>query len=125
MNTLYVMLFGALGAAARFGVGHAVAREGSELPWHTLLVNAGGSFLFGILAMTPREAEFADLIRFGLGIGFCGAFTTFSTFSYEGFRMLEQGQPARAVTYALVSVVASLAAIFAGVATARLLFPSS
>src|SRR5690606_5813330 len=66
MNTLYVMLFGALGAAARFGVGHAVAREGSELPWHTLLVNAGGSFLFGILAMTPREAEFADLIRFGL-----------------------------------------------------------
>lgn len=122
---LYVAIGGALGALARFAVGASAAQEAPTIPWSTLLVNVAGSFLLGVLLRVPAEGELAVLLRLGLGVGFCGAFTTFSTFSYEGLRMLELGHGARALGYASASVLLSLAAVAAGVQAARLAAPAT
>ena len=82
----------------------------STFPLGTLLVNIAGSFLLGfILRYTMDLAT----------IGFCGGFTTFSTFSYETIALLQEGQWSRAGVYVMSSVVVSLAATLAGLAVAQ------
>ncbi len=92
----------------------------STFPRGTLLVNIAGSFLLGfILRYTMDLAGMTTETRAFLTIGFCGGFTTFSTFSYETIALLQEGQWSRASVYLMSSVILSLAATLAGLAVAQ------
>lgn len=93
MQFAYIALFGALGCLARYFVsGWSYTLFGRALPWGTLTVNVVGSFLLGlIMEGSLRSTLLSPELRMGLGVGFLGGFTTFSTFSYETFRLLEEG----------------------------------
>jgi CrcB protein len=89
-------------------------------PTGTLVVNVTGSLLLGfLLRYALGSAAVSPETRVLLTTGFCGGYTTFSTFSYETIALLEEGQHQRAALYVLLSVVLSLAACLAGVIIAR------
>ena len=95
-------------------------RAGAAFPWGTLLVNVTGSLLLGFLmryalATPSLSAE----MRLLLTTGFCGGYTTFSTFSYETAMLMEDGQYERAATYAAASVAVALVATACGFLLAR------
>ncbi len=114
-----IALGGAAGTLARFGVGAYAQRFSGTFPFSTLAINVLGSFLLGFLMRYLLASAAAPELRVGLTIGFCGGFTTFSTFSYETVRLLEQGSYGRAGTYVVMSVVLCVLATYAGFAAAR------
>lgn len=121
MQILYVGLFGAMGCIARYLVsGWTYALVGRGLPYGTLAVNLLGSFLLGLLMTTSlRSTLFTPELRMGLTVGFMGGFTTFSTFSYETMRLLEEGSLLAAGANVLLNVVVCLTAAGLGIALAR------
>lgn len=112
---------GALGSVARYLLGALVAPRAAGFPWATLAINVSGSLLLGALAVALAGPGPSPAARAGLTVGFCGGFTTFSTFSLETLALLEQGSYARAGAYAAASLVLSVAAAMAGAALARAL----
>ena len=107
---------GAIGAVARhYASGQVMRLVGMGFPFGTLLVNVVGSFAMGALveAMALRWSVGPELRGF-LTVGVLGAFTTFSTFSLDFVVLTERGQLGFAVLYAVVSVVLSVAGLFAG-----------
>ncbi|MGB2567202.1 fluoride efflux transporter CrcB [Micromonospora citrea] len=116
MTVLLVALGAALGAPLRYLVDRAVqARHGSTFPRGTLTVNVVGSLLLGAVVAIPAGPAVTTL----LGTGFCGAFTTWSTFGYETVRLARAGDRRRALANALLSVVGGLGAAALGYAVAR------
>lgn len=86
------------------------------------VVNVTGSFVLGLVFVLMTERLSVDpALRSSLTIGFLGAYTTFSTFSFETYRLLEDGARALAFANALGSVAAGLVAVYLGVVTARAL----
>jgi CrcB protein len=119
-----IALGGAAGTLARYGLGGYVQRFAGTFPLSTLVINVLGSFALGFLVRYLLATTYSPELRAGLTIGFCGGFTTFSTFSYETARLLEDGSYGRAGAYVLASVALSLAATFGGLAAARALVAS-
>jgi CrcB protein len=120
MILLWVALGGAIGAAARYGVGGWVhARLGSGFPWGTLVVNVAGSLLIGFALRYLEATRLSPDMRALLTIGVLGAFTTFSTFSYETVSLLEGGAWWRAFAYAAGSFALGIGAAGAGITLAR------
>ncbi|MEP2989866.1 MAG: fluoride efflux transporter CrcB [Parasphingorhabdus sp.] len=119
--TLLVMAGGALGAAGRYQLGRAIFHfGGTGFPYGTLAANLIGGFLMGVLAGGLARSDFLDEPwRLFLGVGLLGGFTTFSTFSLEVMNMIERGEWTTAAGYALVSVIGSVLALFAGLLTMR------
>ncbi|MCJ8158982.1 fluoride efflux transporter CrcB [Sphingomonas sp. LaA6.9] len=115
-NLILVMVGGALGSAARFGVGRLTLQHlGPHYPWGTLIVNLVGGFAMGLLAgLLARFGAGAEGYRHLIGIGLLGGFTTFSAFSLDAVNMIERGGMASAAAYALISVIGSIVALFAG-----------
>jgi CrcB protein len=112
---LLILVGAALGAPARWLVDSYVqARHDSVFPWGTFTVNLLGSFALGLLLGASVEGETMTRLVALLGTGFCGAFTTFSTYSYEAVVLAEDGSPGIAAASVLGSVAAGLAAAFAG-----------
>ena len=100
---------GAFGSMARYGVGLALPSIG--FPYATLAVNVIGCFAIGLVLPTmERAVALPQDLRLLVVVGFLGGFTTFSAFIIETVGLLSGGQVLKAMTYALVSVVASLAA---------------
>jgi fluoride exporter len=118
---LYVAIGSAIGGVSRYLFGGLVQRLlDTTFPAGTLLVNISGSFLLGaILRYAIDTPTLSPEIRAFLTIGFCGGYTTFSTFSYETVAMLEDGQWTRAGVYVAASVLVSLVGVFLGLAFAR------
>jgi len=115
---LLVAAGGALGAMARYGVGRLLPATG--WPWPTLTVNVAGGLLMGFLTgwLAYRSGSGQSLQLFA-AVGILGGFTTFSAFSLETALMIERRQFAMASGYAAMSVVLSVAALFAGLMLAR------
>jgi CrcB protein len=114
---LLIALGGFLGAPARALLDRAVsARTRVSFPVGTLLVNCSGSFLLGVLAGLGLAHQLPSGISPLAATGFCGAFTTFSTFSFETLRLLEDGYYLRAALYVSLSFAVGLAAGGAGLA---------
>lgn len=113
LSLLSVMAGGALGAGLRYGVGLAVPVN-SGWPWATFAVNIAGALAMGVLAAAVTKGSAGETARLFVGVGILGGFTTFSAFSLEGFRMIEQGQWGMAAGYAAASVTGSIAALAAG-----------
>ena len=113
---------GAVGAVARYLTGMAAVRSlGAAWPYGTLAVNVVGGFAMGLLvsALALRGGADQERWRLLLGVGVLGGFTTFSAFSLEVAMMIERREWASAFTYSTLSVVASVAALFAGMMLAR------
>lgn len=111
----------AVGAPLRYLVEGAVTRHtGGVFPWGTLVVNATGSFLFGVLTGLALFHAFPATPKVVLGTGFCGSYTTFSTFSYETVRLLEENAVAKAFSNAAATFATCAAAAAAGLAVAAL-----
>lgn len=117
----YIAVGSAIGGVSRYLVGGLTQRlMGGTFPVGTLLINVTGSFLLGlILRYGVETATLTPEVRAFLTIGFCGGYTTFSTFSYETVALAEDGQWTRAALYVALSVGLSLVATFLGFATAR------
>ena len=120
---IYVAIGGAFGSIARYALSLFVqSRTSSPFPTGTLLVNITGSILLGFLMRYGLESASASPeVRLLLTTGFCGGYTTFSTFSYETARLFEDGEWSRGGTYIVASVVLSLVGTFVGFALARAL----
>lgn len=90
---LYVGAGGLLGADSRFLVSRAISqRFGASFPYATLLINVSGSFVLGFFLIWATERAMADYnLRLFVAIGFCGGYTTFSSYSFETFSLIEQG----------------------------------
>ncbi len=113
----------ALGGVARYLLASAVQdRSGSLFPSGTFVVNIVGCLAIGFLMRLILDTgEFSPTARAFLTAGFCGGFTTFSTFAWEAMAAGEEGAFRRAIVYVGGSVVAGLAAVWVGSAVARLL----
>lgn len=121
MQYFAIAIGGAAGAVLRFLMSSGVyAWLGRAFPWGTLAVNVTGSLLIGLLGvvMTERLAVPAEL-RLAVFVGLLGSFTTFSTFSIETLNLLEQGEIARAVLNAVLSVIVCVLAAWLGVLLGR------
>jgi CrcB protein len=116
---LLLALGGMAGTLARFGLQGAVQAPATTFPAGTLVVNVAGSFALGFLMrfLTGSLAVTPD-VRAALTIGFCGAFTTMSTFAYETVTLLEGGELWRAALYGVGSVGGSIIAVIAGLGVA-------
>jgi CrcB protein len=122
VRTFWAVAIGAaLGGVARYYLASALQqRLGATFPWGTLVVNVSGSLLLGVLIRYALATPTVSVeMRALLTTGFCGGYTTFSTYSYETATLLEDGQYGRAGAYALASVVVALGATFAGFVLAR------
>ena len=121
MIYLYIALGGAAGSVARYVVGGAVQRmSASGFPLGTMVVNVSGCFIIGILVRQFLNMQLSPELRALLIVGFCGGFTTFSTFSAETLGLIEGGEYGRAAGYVALSVTLCLAATLAGMTTMRL-----
>lgn len=117
---LCVGLGGFVGAIARYTLALFVdARLDSPFPYATLLINVTGSFVLGVLSGALEFAPLPPEVRLTIGVGFLGAYTTFSTFTYETLRLVEAGDVASALGYVAASIAAGLLAVTLGLATGR------
>jgi fluoride exporter len=117
----YVAIGSALGGVSRYLLGGYIQRVlQTEFPAGTLLINVSGSLLIGaILQYAVETSTVTPELRALLTIGFCGGYTTFSTFSYETLALLKDGEWTRAGVYIASSVLLSLVATFVGFVLAR------
>ena len=120
MTLLMVALGAAVGAPARYLADRAVqSRHETVMPWGTLAVNVIGSLILG--ALTGAGSMVSPTVLALLGTGFCGALTTYSTFSFETWRLIEEESYGEAVANVLLSVLAALAAVAVGYAASAAL----
>lgn len=110
MTTLFVAVGGMLGVLARWGLTRLTIHT-EALIWTTVGINIVGSFLLGLLV---AERWFGRDLREGIGVGFLGGLTTFSTFSVQAVLEVDGGRPDTAALYVLASVLGSLAAAALG-----------
>ena len=114
-SILAVGIGGFFGSIFRFLISHYIhINTHSTFPFGTLTVNVVGSFLIGIIIATALEGDLNKSMRLLLATGFCGGFTTFSSFSYEFFSLIQHEQTGYAFLYAGVSFILGLAFVWLG-----------
>jgi CrcB protein len=111
---------GLVGAIVRAEIAVALPHDSGRWPWATVLVNVAGAFVLGYVITRVEDGRepFTHAGRL-IGTGFCGALTTFSTMQLELLQMLDDGHVGLAITYALVSLAAGLAAVALATRIAR------
>jgi CrcB protein len=122
VQLLLVGLGGFAGAVARWAIdGWISERNPTAFPVGTLVINLTGSFLLGVLFAWVIERDVLPPdVRLPLMVGFLGAYTTFSTFMLESWRLVEEGAYGLAAANLVGSVVLGLVAVVAGLAVGRL-----
>ena len=121
LATLWIALGGALGSVARYWIALWALPISRELPWGTIGINVAGSFIigfFGTLTLATGRHPLPETARLFVMVGFCGGFTTFSSFSLQTLDLLRGGAWLRALLNIGVSVLLCLAAVAAGHALA-------
>lgn len=121
MTPLLVFLGAGIGGVMRYAVGGWVQGASTSFPWGTLAVNVSGSLLLTLSLGLLEATAIAPEWRAFLGIGVWGGYTTFSTFSYETVRLLQDGQWNRALTYTSATLVLTIAAAALGFRLASLI----
>lgn len=111
-NLLLVALGGGIGSLCRYLLS---LLNVSAFPWGTFTVNVFGSLLIGLLVGLVNRGNLSPEMKLLLVTGFCGGFTTFSTFASESFGMLKAGEVVLAAIYVGVSVVVGILAVWAGI----------
>lgn len=122
MTLLVIAIAGGVGAPARYLLDAWVRTlHRRRFPWGTLVVNVTGSFALGVVSGLTFHGSAGRLVSSTLGVGLIGAFTTFSTFSYETIRLVEHNMWRSATANVVGSVASGLLAAGAGMALARAL----
>ena len=113
----YVLVFfgGGLGSICRYGIAHLLAEYDLNFPLATLLANALSCILLGLLAGLSLRGQVSDTYKFMLMTGFCGGFSTFSTFTNETFSLLQSGHLALGLLNVGGSLRLCLVCIYLGV----------
>jgi fluoride exporter len=121
MKYLMVGIGGGLGSILRFWVGSYVSgRMGTRFPYGTFLINCTASFLIGlIITLLAEKTHWNPNLRYLIPIGFIGGYSTFSTFEYETFRLLQDGEMVSVVLNVVLSVVVGFVAVWLGVMVGR------
>ncbi len=117
MRALFIIgMGGMLGSIARYLTSQMFNRYLSNpLPLGTLMVNVIGAFLIGlIIGLGERYRWFTEPWHFFLAIGFCGSFTTYSTFAYENYSLIKEGHFSTLIFYITISLVAGILLAWAG-----------
>jgi CrcB protein len=124
VNVVLVIIGAAVGAPLRYLTDRAVqARHDTVFPWGTFTVNVVGSLLLGLLTGAVLAGAAPHSLQLLIGVGFCGALTTYSTFSYETLRLSQEGATFYAVANVAISVAAALGAAFTGAFLAQAVWP--
>ena len=124
LNLVAIFFGGGIGAIARYLISFNIVKIYGEmdLPIATFSINILGCFLFGFLYILFLEkTNVNNAVSLALTVGFCGAFTTFSTFSFEIFKLLESQQIIQSLLYIILSVVIGLLSVIIGIQCARFL----
>jgi CrcB protein len=118
-----IAVAGAVGALSRYGLeGFVSRRQSGAFPWGTFAVNVSGAFALGLVFTLATERwGLAPWLRSALTIGFLGAYTTFSTLSFETYRLAEDRALGLAAANVLGSCAAGLAAVYLGIVLGRAL----
>ena len=117
MSLVLVMVGAAVGAPLRYLTDRAVqGRHGTATPWGTFTVNVIGSLVLGLLTSAAITGDVSPGTQLVIGTGFCGALTTYSTFSWETLRLFEDDAPLLAGANVVGSILAGLAAAATGFA---------
>jgi len=111
MSILLVFFGGMIGAVARFEVSHLLNGK-SDYPLGTGAANISGGLLLGILIRLQEIVGLEDWLWLLLAAGFCGGYTTYSTFSYEVLHLIEQGKWRKGLVYAGTSLILTVAGLF-------------
>jgi len=123
VSLLLVIAGAAVGAPLRYLGDRAIqSRHDSVFPWGTFAVNVIGSLILGLVTGAVSAGGASPQVQLALGTGFCGALTTYSTFSYETLRLLEGDARFLAAANVGASIVAGLGAAFLGVAAGQALW---
>jgi len=118
-NYLLIGLGGALGSMLRYGCSFLIGHK--LFPAATLLINASGSFIIGmVVAFSLKNEAFSHNWKLFLATGICGGFTTFSAFSLENFELLENGKPMVMLLYSIASLLLGITAVWMGFKLANL-----
>ncbi len=121
-DLLWVGIGGFVGANARYLLGGWIAaRFGSAFPFGTFVINATGSFILGLIMGALEGHVLSPVVRLAIAMGFVGAYTTFSTWTYETIRLIENGSLLLAAVNVVGSLVVGLVAVISGVAAGRTL----
>jgi fluoride exporter len=124
MTLLLVLVGAAIGAPLRYLTDRAVqAHHDTVFPWGTFTVNVIGSLVLGAVAGGTTTSGLPHQLQYLIGTGFCGALTTYSTFSYETLRLVEENAKFFAAVNVAVSVVAGLGGAFLGAAIGQAIRP--
>ena len=120
-DVLWIALGAVAGANLRYAVSRLSARHiSASLPYGTLIINATGSFILGFFLVWTSERVLADpRWRALIAVGFCGSYTTFSSYSYESFLLFEQGHIALALANFVGNNLLAFLAVVAGAILAR------
>lgn len=119
MQLVWIALGGAAGALTRHGMNHVIGVH--RFPWSTLVVNVSGSFALGALLFLAGDRGWPPSVTAALGVGFLGAYTTFSTLSVEAFQLGRTDRVLAAALYLGLSVALGVLAAAAGHTATRLL----
>ncbi|AGA68468.1 camphor resistance protein CrcB [Desulfitobacterium dichloroeliminans LMG P-21439] len=121
MTSIVIALGGALGALSRYELSLWISDRWTHFfPLPTFIINVSGAFLLGFInVLFLDKLSWAPEWRLGIGVGFLGAFTTFSTFGFEIFTLIEKGYYSTAISYVLLSTLVGLFGVSVGVTLAR------
>lgn len=124
---LLLIIGGAVGTCLRYWISRWFASQswGQDFPFGTLAINVTGSFILAfsaVLFLKRLPMEYQDWFLL-VGTGFCGGYTTFSSFEWETFKLVDDGSWGLALLYVVVSVVGGFIGVFGGVILSRILFP--
>lgn len=124
LNIIAIFIGGGLGSITRYAVAQLLKSQSINFPYATICVNIIGSLILGFViavfwnksqSTAPVSAFFHDSVKLAITVGFCGGLTTFSTFSWETFDMIKNGEFLLAAIYSLISVIICILAISFGV----------
>jgi len=114
MNFLFVFLGGGFGAITRYGIGKLVPAGSNGFPYATFLTNIISCIILGYLLSRVLTKDMSSTSQLLLMTGFCGGFSTFSTFSAESFILIQQGASGLAFIYIAASIIVCLLGIWLG-----------
>ncbi len=120
---IYVIIGSSIGGAARYLSQEFVQKNfPSYIPLSTLSVNVIGSFIIGIIYALAEKSKISAEVRILIASGFCGGFTTFSSFAFENIKLLQDGEYFNTALYVLLSLIIGFAAVYLGILFTRLIF---